>query len=265
MATSASNATITPDAPDPNAIIPVGAERRERRERYAARERERLAAAATVNAILGGPANGGTTAADAATVRGFRSTGIFGAHPNTVSAVFGGVPAPPESSPNPVAGPSRERAAGAAPAAPVESTRTRAMALLRRTAANPLGAVGSPAPAPQRRERDRETGNTYATFDTYMAERRRAETSVAAASSGASMPAPAAIPGLPDHLHHPQPQNPADIRYLASFAVPPRRRVSRTSRDGDSLTRYGGTLREPPVSGSGSGGVAEDQDNMVLE
>ncbi|KAJ7931109.1 hypothetical protein B0H13DRAFT_857557 [Mycena leptocephala] len=89
MATSASNATITPDAPDPNAIIPVGAERRERRERYAARERERLAAAATVNAILGGPANGGTTAADAATVRGFRSTGIFGAHPNTVSAVFG--------------------------------------------------------------------------------------------------------------------------------------------------------------------------------
>ncbi|KAJ7719608.1 hypothetical protein B0H14DRAFT_3009686 [Mycena olivaceomarginata] len=257
MATSTSNATIIPDAPDSNAPVPVGAERRERRERYAARERERLAAA-TANAVVGG-----TTAADAATVRGFRSAGILGAHPNTVSAVFGGVPAANDT---PAAGPSRERASAAVPVAPpVESTRTRAMALLRRTAAsaNPLGAIGSPAP--QRRDRDRETSNNYATFDTYMAERRRAETSAAAASSGASVAAPAVIPGFPNHLHHPQPQNPADIdRYLASFAVPPRRRVSRTSREGDS-SRSGGTAREPPASGSGGSGAAGDQDNMVLE
>ncbi|KAJ7071770.1 hypothetical protein B0H15DRAFT_793342, partial [Mycena belliarum] len=39
MATSPSNATIIPDAQDMNAILPVGAERRERRERHAARER----------------------------------------------------------------------------------------------------------------------------------------------------------------------------------------------------------------------------------
>ncbi|KAJ7098398.1 hypothetical protein C8R44DRAFT_717147 [Mycena epipterygia] len=258
MATSASNATITPDAPDPNAIIPVGAERRERRERHAARERERLAA------------ESGTTAADAATVRGFRSAGILGAHPNTVSAVFGGPPAPAAAAASALSGPSRERAPPASVPA-TESTRTRAMALLRRTG-NPLGAVGTPAPAPQRRdrereprERDRETNSSYATFDTYMAERRRAETSAAAASAGASPVAPAVVPGIPSYLHHPQPQNPADIdRYLASFASPPRRRVSRTSRDGDSsLARSGGTIREPPL-GSGSS-ATNDQDNMVLE
>ncbi|KAJ6454582.1 hypothetical protein C8R45DRAFT_915077 [Mycena sanguinolenta] len=255
MVSSVSNATITPDAPDP---VPAGAERRDRRERYAVRERERIAAVA--NAVLGGNANGGTTAADAATVRGFRSAGILGAHPNTVSAVFGGVPAPAPTD-NAAAGPSRERTAVAAtaPAAPpAESTRTRAMALLRRTAnnANPLGAIGSPAPTPQRRDRDRETTNSYATFDTYMAERRRTETSAPAAPS-ASMAAPAAIPGFPNHLHHPQPQNTADIdRYLASFAVPPRRRVSRTSREGDTALT---------TTSSNGSGTAEDHDNMVLE
>ncbi|KAJ7021385.1 hypothetical protein C8F04DRAFT_1141231 [Mycena alexandri] len=251
MATSASNATITPDAPDPNAIIPVGAERRERRERYAARERERLAAAVAANAVLGGNANAaGTTAADAATVRGFRS-GILGAHPNTVSAVFGGTPAPSPTSPtNAAAGPSRERTTAALVSPPSDSTRSRAMALLRRTA-NPLGAVGSPAPAPQRRDQRETTNNSYATFDTYMAERRRAETSAAAASTGTVAPN--------NHLHHPQPQNPADIdRYLASFAAPPRRHVSRTSRDG-------GESSQASASGSNSAGAAGEQDTMVLE
>ncbi|KAJ7669229.1 hypothetical protein DFH06DRAFT_1180326 [Mycena polygramma] len=257
MATSGSNATVTADSPDPNAVVPVGAERRERRERYAARERESLAAA---TAVLGGNPTG-TTAADAATVRGFRSTGMLGAHPNAVSAVFGGAPAP-DASPNAAAGPSRGRAAAAASsvAPPAESARTRAMALLRRTAGNPLGAVGTPAAVPARRE----TASSYATFDTYMAERRRAETSAAASTN--AMPPPSVIPGFSNNLHHPQPQNPADIdRYLASFAVPPRRRVSRTSRDGEStLHQSGGTTREPPASGSGSG-AAGDQDNMVLE
>ncbi|KAJ7637017.1 hypothetical protein FB45DRAFT_742651 [Roridomyces roridus] len=111
LATSVSNAIIVPDAPEQAAMLPVGAERRERRERNAARERERLVSATT-------------------------------AHPNTVAGT-------------------------AAPSA--ESTRTRAMALLRR-AANP-GAQDAAAPG---------------------------------------------------HLHHPQPQNPADIdRYLANFASRP--------------------------------------------
>ncbi|KAJ7154793.1 hypothetical protein C8R46DRAFT_1118441 [Mycena filopes] len=259
MAPSVSNATITPDAPDPNAIIPVGAERRERRERYAARERERLAAAVAANAVLGGNPNAGATAADAATVRGFRS-GILGAHPSTVSAVFGGTPAPSPTSPtNAAAGPSRERTTAAPVSPPADSTRSRAIALLRRTA-NPLGAVGSPALPPQRREREREAvNNSYATFDTYMAERRRAETSAATSSTGTAAPN--------NHLHHPQPQNPADIdRYLASFAAPPRRRVSRTSRDaGDSSqTRSSGTIRDASTSESNPA-AGEEPDNMVLE
>ncbi|KAJ7201630.1 hypothetical protein GGX14DRAFT_655595 [Mycena pura] len=242
MVATASIATITPNAPDLTTIIPpVGAERRERRY-AAARERERAVAVATANAILGGnaiPSTVGSTASDAATIRGFRTD----VNQTSVGTVFGGASAPPPASA--VAGPSRERPAE--PTAPVESTRTRAMALLRRTA-NPLGAIGSP-PAPQRRERDREATNTYATFDTYMAERRRAE--AAATSAGSSTSAPTATSGLRNLLHHPQPQNPADIdRYLASFASPPRRRVTRTGGDGSSS-------REP----SGSG----DQDNMVLE
>ncbi|KAJ7703773.1 hypothetical protein B0H16DRAFT_1829447 [Mycena metata] len=146
MATSTSNATITPDAPDPNAIVPVGAERRDRRERYAARERERLAAAIAANAVLGANPNATrTTAADAATVRGFRS-GILGAHPNTVSAVFGGTPSP-TSPTNAAAGPSREHTTAAPVSPPAYSTRSHAMALLRRTA-DPLGAVGSPDTRP---------------------------------------------------------------------------------------------------------------------
>ncbi|KAK7046818.1 hypothetical protein R3P38DRAFT_84348 [Favolaschia claudopus] len=248
---STSNATITADATDPNSAVPVGAERRERRERYAARERERLSAATTTAAVAGSVA--GTTAADAATVRGFRPAGV---HSNTVTTVFGGVPA--AGGENAAAGPSRERAA-----AP-ESTRSRAMALLRRTAANanPLGAIGSPPPIQHRRDRDRETSTTvnYATFDTYMAERRRAE------AGPTAIPAPGTLPGFPNHLHHPQPQNPADIdRYLASFGVPTRRRPSRTGREGDSsLSRAGDPTRESSTSGSGSG-AGGDQDSMTIE
>ncbi|KAK7059595.1 DNA helicase [Favolaschia claudopus] len=226
--------------------------RRERRERYAARERERLSAATTTAAVAGSVA--GTTAADAATVRGFRPAGV---HSNTVTTVFGGVPA--AGGDNAAAGPSRER-----PAAAPESTRSRAMALLRRTAANanPLGAIGSPPPVQHRRDRERETSTAvnYATFDTYMAERRRVE------AGPNAQPTPGTLPGFPNHLHHPQPQNPADIdRYLASFGVPTRRRPSRTGREGESsLPRAGDSTRESSTSGSGSG-AGGDQDSMTIE
>ncbi|KAJ7431228.1 hypothetical protein B0H11DRAFT_1941994 [Mycena galericulata] len=99
MDTSASNATITPDAPDPNAVVPVGPEQRERRERCVAREHEWLAvAAATTNAVLEWNVGGVTTAADTATVRGFRSAGIFACIP-AVSAVLGGTPSPAAATP----------------------------------------------------------------------------------------------------------------------------------------------------------------------
>ncbi|KAJ7742612.1 hypothetical protein B0H16DRAFT_1728145 [Mycena metata] len=105
---------------------------------------------------------------------------------NTVGAVFGGTP-PPLHPPMPLR---QERTTAAPVSPPTDSTRSHVMALLRRTA-HPLSAVGSPAPT--------------------LPKRRWVETSAAAPSTGTN-----------NHLHYPQPQNPANIDHY--LRAPPRRR-----------------------------------------
>lgn len=215
--------------------VPVGTERRERRERHG-RERERAAAAVATVRTGGNDANGGGT------VRGFRSTGILGAHPTAVSAVFGGGAAT-------VRGDVRERDQQQRPAQTVESTRARALALLRRT--NPLGNGNAP-PIPT--ARDHNNPSNYLTFSPSEGNRRRAETVAG---------------GAPNHnIRSPQPQNPSEMeRYLASFTA-----VGSTQGNSSSVRRSrrgeGSNTSSHTVRGSGSLAQAASQEggdhDMVL-
>ncbi|KAF7291902.1 DNA helicase [Mycena indigotica] len=140
-------------------------------------------------------------------------------------AVIGGAPVTIN---NATAGPSREtqtHAAGRRPVIPGRQT------------THPLGPIGSPAPTRRQRdarEGERDMTNSFATFDTYLAERQRHETAMAT-GQGQQI----------SMLHHPQPQNPANshisVLTTGGFSGTSRRRAA-----------------EPGSSGSRGDGSAED-------